>query len=98
VTRCASQTGATRRKPAAVDTARALEQMKVRGGLKKRREAALAAQKVSVVEVQIFDPPSGMRMRAQREDSEVIGRRTGIQTQDPGRGIHQGAEASVPQR
>ena len=40
--------GATRRKPKMVDTARATEQAKAIEGLKRRREAALAAQKVEV--------------------------------------------------
>lgn len=51
--------GVTRRKPAAVDTARAREQAKAIEGLKKRREAALAKQKVSVVEVPSSIPVAG---------------------------------------
>lgn len=91
--------GATRPKAAAVDTSRALQQAKVIDGLKKRRDAALAAQKVSVVEVPSSIPGSGAEdegfaaggedLEAMRRD-ERVGPATEFRTQEA-----PGVEASI---
>jgi len=91
--------GATRPKAASVATARALQQAKVIEGLKKRREAALTAQKVSVVEVPSSIPVSGAEdeeFAAGGKESEAMRRderlspATEFRTQEA-----PGAEASI---